>query len=300
MRFYDVGQGLAAMVDLPDGRHLLVDAGDVATRSGCGDVCERAHRHLLDRLDGDLHGAPLDLLWITHQHSDHMGGAPDVLGRFDVGLFVDNGRDDDKQEIVHLHEAARARGVRMRVVNPSSHDDPLALGGGDGALRVKAVVPKAWPEKCAHDANDCSIGLRIDYCQSSILFTGDAEADEEHAFAEGPITLLQVGHHGSDTSTSLGFLDKARPKYAVISAGHPGEGMNETYCHPRTVTVERLTERLGGPGQRALRAFDGKVSCKRATSEHWHDVPASDRLFATERDGDVVLATTGDGVFAPP
>jgi competence protein ComEC len=312
VRFYDVGQGLAAMVDLPDGRHLLVDAGDVATRSGCGDVCARAHSHLVDRLSADLHGAPLDLLWITHQHSDHMGGASDVLARFDVGLLVDNGRDDDKQEIVRLHDAARGRGVRMRVVNPSNHDAPLASslsispspspsrageGAGQSSVRVKAVVPKVWPPSCSHDANDCSIGLRVDYCGSSVLFTGDAEADEEHAFAEGPISLLQVGHHGSDTSSSLGFLDKAKPSYAVISAGHPGEGLNSTYCHPRSVTVERLTERLGGAGQKTIRAFDGKASCKKAKPEHWHDVPASDRLWATERDGDVVLATTGDGVF---
>jgi competence protein ComEC len=319
VRFYDVGQGLAAMVDLPDGRHVLVDAGDVATRSGCGDVCARAHTHLVERLSADLHGAPLDLLWITHQHSDHMGGASDVLARFDVGLLVDNGRDDDKQEIVRLHDAARARGVRMRIVNPSNHEAPLASSlprSGEGAaaaagaadtgataessVRVKAVVPKVWPPSCSHDANDCSIGLRIDYCGSSVLFTGDAEADEEHAFGvdgERPISLLQVGHHGSDTSSSIGFLDKARPSYAVISAGHPGDGLNATYCHPRSVTVERLTERLGGAGQKTIRAFDGKASCKKAKPEHWHDVPASDRLWATERDGDVVLSTTGDGVF---
>ena len=63
------------------------------------------------------------------------------------------------------------------------------------------------------------------------------------------------------------------------------------------MTVERLTERLGGPGEKTIRAFDGKTSCKKARPEHWHDVAASDRLWATERDGDVVLATTGDGVF---
>lgn len=295
VRFYDVGQGLAAMVELPDGRHLLVDAGDVSTRPGCGDVCERAHAHLVDRLSADLGGAPIDLLWITHQHSDHMGGASDLLARFDVSLFVDNGRDDQKQEIVRLHDALRARGVRMRVVNPSNHDAPLA---GSDTLRVKAVVPKVWPPSCSHDANDCSIGLRVDYCDSSVLFTGDAEADEEHAFAEGPVTLLQVGHHGSDSSSSIGFLDKARPKYAVISAGRPGEGLNATYCHPRASIVERLTERLGGAGQRPIRAFDGKVSCKKASASHWRDVPASDRLWSTARDGDVTLVTVGDGAFA--
>src|SRR5580704_12841373 len=57
--FYDVAQGLAVLIDLPDGHHVLVDTGDAAGRSGCGDVCGVAERHLLDRLRVDLAGAPI-------------------------------------------------------------------------------------------------------------------------------------------------------------------------------------------------------------------------------------------------
>jgi competence protein ComEC len=53
---------------------------------------------LLDKLRTDLHGAPIDLLWITHKHSDHIGGAPEVLSTFTVGAYVDNGRDARKSE----------------------------------------------------------------------------------------------------------------------------------------------------------------------------------------------------------
>src|ERR1700723_2569866 len=84
IHFYDVGQALAALVDLPDGRHILVDAGDSPRRPGCGEPCVSADRHLLERLRSDLHDAPIDLLWITHQHSDHIGGAPEVLETFKV------------------------------------------------------------------------------------------------------------------------------------------------------------------------------------------------------------------------
>jgi hypothetical protein len=75
----------------------------------------------------------------------------------------------------------------------------------------------------------------------------------------------------------------------VISAGKPNEGTNRTYCHPRASTVKALTTALGGPGASTVKAFDAKVACKEATDAHWIDVPASDSLWATERDGDVVL-----------
>ncbi len=129
------------------------------------------------------------------------------------------------------------------------------------------------------------------------MFTGDAEHDEEAALdPHGRVTLLQVAHHGSETSTTPGFLARTHPSYAVISAGKPGEGMNAAYCHPRAIIVKRLTALTGGPGTKTLRAFDGD-GCKGSQPSDWVDVPVSDRLWATERDADVVLATTGDGTF---
>ena len=67
--------------------------------------------------------------------------------------------------------------------------------------------------------------------------------------------------------------------------------------HPRASTVQSLTQVLGGPGAKPINAFDAKVSCKQGTEANWIDVPASDHLWATQRDGDVVLSTTGDGTF---
>jgi competence protein ComEC len=148
------------------------------------------------------------------------------------------------------------------------------------------------------DANECSIGLRIDFCSSSILFIGDAEHDEEALLDPGgPVTLLQRAHHGSATSTTPGFLAKAKPSYAVLSAGKPDEGPNRDYCQPRAIVVRRLARVLGGRPSAPLRAFDGK-RCDRAIASDWSSVPTTDRLWATERDGDVVLSTTGDGTFA--
>jgi competence protein ComEC len=294
VHFYDVGQALAALVDLPDGRHVLVDTGDSPARAGCGDVCATKHTGLLEKLRADLHGAPIDLLWITHQHSDHIGGAPEILSAFKVGAYVDNGRDEKKAEVKNAHRAATAHGTAVKQADPEHATDALAA---TPELRITPVLPSTWPASCPHDANACSILLRIDYCGSSVLFTGDAEHDEEARLTMlAPVTLLQVGHHGSDTSTTPGFLARAKPRYAVISAGKPDEGLNADYCHPRALVVERLTKVLGGAGRQTVRAFDG-VRCANSRPTEWVDAPASDRLWATSRDGDVVLSTPGDGVF---
>jgi competence protein ComEC len=295
VHFYDVAQALAALVELPDGRHILVDTGDSADRAGCGQVCAAAHQHLVSKLTADLGGKAIDLMWITHQHSDHIGGALDILERFAVKAYVDNGRDLTVGEIKKVRDTAKARGVSITVVEPGRERIPLESGG---EVKITAIAPSSWLPTCKDDRNDCSILLRLDYCASSILFTGDAEKEEEALLdPRGPATLLQVGHHGSDTSSSAPFIAKVQPRYAVISAGKEAEGTNRTYCHPLASTVETLTRALGGAGGKPIHAFDAKVTCKKETKANWIDVPASDRLWATERDGDVVLTTTGDGHF---
>ena len=294
VHFYDVGQALAVLVELPDGRHVLVDTGDEPHRPGCGDACAASSAHLLSALRADLHGAPIDLLWLTHPHSDHIGGAPSVLEAFRVGQVVDDGRSPGKGEVRRARRAAEEHGVPVHVVQPGETVVPLA---SPGDVRLTAIVPPAWPPACASDPNECSIGLRIDDCRSSVLLVGDAEHEEEALLDPGgPVTLLQVAHHGSETSTSPAFLSKVKPRYAVISAGKPGEGMNRDYCHPRAIVVKRLSRVLGGEARRELVAFDGE-RCDRATPADWVRVDASERLWATERDGDVVLETRGDGVF---
>lgn len=294
VHFYDVGEALSALVALPDGRHVLVDAGDRGRRTGCGDLCETEHEHLIARLVADLRGAPIDLLWVTHQHADHVGGVPGVLDSIPVRIYVDNGREPNKPEVRSAHTAADRHGAARRIVDPEHTEVPIP---DSPDLKLTTVLPSAWPPSCAHDPNECSIGLRVDFCASSVLFTGDAEHEEEALLNPGgPVTLLQVAHHGSETSTTPAFLARVRPKYAVISAGKPGEGSNRTYCHPRRIVVQRLTRILGGPTTRSIEAFDGE-RCDRATPSDWISTPASDALWATPRDGDIVLTTRGDGSF---
>ena len=326
VHFYDAGQALSALVTLPDGRRWLVDAGESPTRTGCGGACEAWHEGVMAGLRRDLGGLRLDGLWITHQHSDHLGGAPDVLRTFGAALYVDNGvvsgthahtrAHDGAQSGAHdvaggVHDtvtnvarrAASESGARLRVVDPDHADTPIA---SSPSVTITPIVPIKWPARCPSDPNACSIALRIDYCESSILFTGDAPSDEESALdTRGEVTLLQVGHHGSDTSTSAAFVRRLAPRYAVIASGKPDEGTNKGYCHPRATTVRTLTAAMGGAGKGTVRSYDGKRcdaahadAAGTADGNGWIDVPSSDHLWATARDGDVELRTIGDGVFS--
>lgn len=283
VRYYDVGQASAALIDLPDGRAILVDAGD-------------QRGQLLGKLRADLGGRPLALLWITHPHADHLGVARDVLKKFTVRTYVDNGREvASGRSWWSLGPASAARreagrrGVHVETVSPKTPNVPL--GGNGTALRLSAVVPPEWPRSCVEgNANNCSIGLRIDYCDSSVLLLGDAETEEQRAFTEiRPATLLLVPHHGSDTSTSAKALEAFRPRYAVISGGDRNK-----YCTPTAGAVKRLNYIINSTSTSTMaaassRSADGTCS--------WTDVPRPDGLWSTAADGDVVLVTTGDGMF---
>jgi len=293
VKFYDVGQALSVLLSLPDGRRVLIDAGEQAMRC---DACEAWSEHLLSSLAADVPDKQLALFWITHQHSDHAGNAPEILNRFHVDAYVDNGTNLDSTLIARARSAVKQRGVRLRVVDPEHPDSPIPDAAG---VRLTPILPAQWPVDCEDRPNDCSIGLRVDYCNSSVLFTGDAEQDEEELLdPRGPVTLLQVGHHGSDTSSSTEFISRIKPKYAVISSGKGDEGTNLSYCHPRLSTVQQLDQILGGRRTGETKAFDAAVRCKDAEHRaHWRTVSTSERLWLTERDGDVELVTTGDGTF---
>jgi competence protein ComEC len=296
VHFFDAGQALSVLVTLPDGRRLLVDAGESPRRPCKG--CKAWHDRVMAGLKNDLGTGRLDALWITHQHSDHVGGAADVLTAFKVGAYFDNGLDLDKTTVIKSARAAvTSTGAQLVVVDPDHVDVPLKA---TDSVKFTPIIPKQWPSSCRLDPNACSIALRIDYCKSSVLFTGDAPTEEEELWdTHGEVTLLQVGHHGSDTSSGSALIAQTKPKYAVVSSGKPDEGTNDGYCHPRSITVENLTKAMGGAGTRTVRAFDGTIKCdkKQSAPAHWIEVPAADHIWSTARDGDVVLITKGDGAF---
>jgi len=91
------------------------------------------------------------------------------------------------------------------------------------------------------ETNNTSIVLKLSYGGASFLFTGDAEKESEEDIVESgadlKCTVLKVGHHGSNTSSSYRFIYEASPQVGIISCGK-----NNSYGHPNRETLDILED----------------------------------------------------------
>jgi competence protein ComEC len=241
----DVGQGDSLLVVAPDGRAMLVDAGgptgaaaNAENATGIGaqggfDIGEEVVSPYLwsRRL------RRLDVVALTHAHSDHMGGMPAVLRNFrprELWVAV----DPDSAPYQALLAEAQTLGIRVRHLRAG---DRVPWGGVD----ISVLAPAPGYANPGQPVNNDSLVMRMQFGSSAALLEGDAEAPSEYAMAAaslngsgpavGPDTLLKVGHHGSRTSTTPEFLALVSPQDAIISVGR-----NNTFGHPRPEIVARL------------------------------------------------------------
>ena len=226
----DVGQGDSLLLITPEGKTLLVDGG------GFGGGPRQAAQ---DFDIGEEVVSPalwargirrLDVVALSHAHSDHMGGLPAVLDNFHPAeMWVGNNPRIEAYNA--LLDEAGALHVRVRALHAG---DALALG----SARVQVLAPAIGYRPGAEPANDDSMVLHVAYGRSSVLLEGDAEAPvEESMMAEQGLesTLLKVGHHGSITSTRPAFLARVAPRWAIISCG-----LRNRYGHPRPEVLAEL------------------------------------------------------------
>jgi len=226
----DVGQGDSILLITPDGKTLLVDGGgfgggprqtpqdfDIGEEVVSPALWSRGIRKL-------------DVVALSHAHSDHMGGLPAVLRNFHPDeLWVGNNPPVPSYKAL-LDEAARL-GARVKSLRAS---DVLAIG----STQVQVLAPLKDYRPGDEPANNDSLVLHVTYGGSSVLLEGDAEQPIEQAMlAEQGLqsTLLKVGHHGSITSTTPDFLARVKPQWAVISCG-----LRNRYGHPREEVLEEL------------------------------------------------------------
>jgi competence protein ComEC len=209
--FFDVGQGDAALLALPNGRHVLVDAGlrNPYTDQGSRTILPHLRFAGIDRLDAVV---------ITHPHADHLGGLPTLLREIDVAQVVHSGHNYSSELYAETRGLVEARGVRSRIV---AAGDTLAL---DPSVHLQVLGPVAAPHP-DDEANHGSVVLRVTYGDTSFLLTGDAEAAAEADLTTYYGELLasdavKVGHHGSRTSSTPAFVERVAGEgtvYAVVS-----------------------------------------------------------------------------------
>ncbi len=205
--FLDVGQGDAALLSLPNGRHVLVDAGPRTPYSDAGERAVLPHlRHLgIDRLDAVV---------VTHPHADHLGGVPALMNAGVVHRVIHNGDNYASELHAETEGLAEARGVRLQQV---AAGDTLTL---DPSVRIHVL--HAGDDS---NTNDGSVVLRVTYGETAFLLTGDAEAAAEAAMVARYGDLLRadvvkVPHHGSTTSSTPAFVEavtEGETRFAVVS-----------------------------------------------------------------------------------
>ncbi len=214
VHFIDVDQGDSAFIELPDGKCMLIDAGE---RDYAGRVIS-----LIDCLGY----SKIDYVIGTHPHSDHIGGMQRVIENFAIGEIYMPEAISDTSTFINLLEAMDNLGLSINVAKAGVD---IPLGNGANARFVA-------PVKIVDDLNNCSAVLRLTFGSRAFLFTGDAETLEEETVTDNiDCDVLKVGHHGSYTSSSDAFLKKASPEIAVISCGKGNE-----YGHPHDAALNRL------------------------------------------------------------
>lgn len=217
VHYIDVGQGDCSLI-LCDGRAMLIDGGE-ASESSKVYAYLRAHnvKHL-------------DYIVASHAHSDHIGGLSGALNYATVDIALCPVTEYDSKSFESFEKYLNAQSVNITV---PCVGDVYSLGS--------ATVQVLGPQKRYDEINDTSIVLKVTYGQTSFLFTGDAErvaeADILSAGYDLSSTVLKVGHHGSDTSTSYPFLREIMPDYAVIQVGE-----DNSYGHPTEDTLSRLRD----------------------------------------------------------
>ena len=232
----DVGQGDSLLVVGPEGRAMLVDAG--GPLGGPFGNAAGSHFDLGEEVVSPylwsrrIRG--LDVVALTHEHSDHMGGMPAILRSFRPReLWV--GVDVPSPAYAALLEEAASLGI---VVRRFRAGDGFAWDG----VRVAVLAPEVGYRSQAAPSNNDSLVMRFEYGKASVLMEGDAEKPEEAGMlAHGrmePVTLLKVGHHGSATSSTEAFVAAAAPRDAIVSVGR-----NNTFGHPRREVIERFAKR---------------------------------------------------------
>lgn len=233
----DVGQGSAALVEMPRGRCMLIDGGGFSDNSAF-DVGARIVAPYLRRRKIRT----VDTLLLSHPNSDHLNGLLYIAENFRIGRLWSNGQPADTRGYRRLLDIV----ARRQIPHPVYGDVPRCRRSH--GLTVELLHPPAdfldgVGTGRSADLNNNSVVVKLAFGSTSVLFPGDIEAEAEAELIAAAGKRLQsdvlvVPHHGSATSSTDGWVDAVAPKLAVISAR---ERYRRKIPHPDV--LQRYTER---------------------------------------------------------
>jgi competence protein ComEC len=229
VHFINVGQSVSTLVVGPSGETMLIDTGDF-TDDG---------RYVLEYLQ-DRKIDHIDHLVVSHNDADHIGGNAAVIEYYEtqadgIGTVYDPG-------------IAAATDTYDRYLDAiERHEVPLELTREGDEIRFANVTTRVLgptaPYLANRERNENSLVLALTFGQTSFMFPGDAEDDQEAYLVDRygsalQSTVLKAGHHGSKSSSSEAFLDAVDPQTVVISSSY-----DSRYGHPHEAVLDRLADR---------------------------------------------------------
>ncbi|MDE6220145.1 MAG: MBL fold metallo-hydrolase [Lachnospiraceae bacterium] len=257
VHFIDVGQGDCTLITC-DGHSMLIDAGDYSKGTAIQNYLQKQNVK------------KLDYLILTHPDSDHIGGAPVIITKFEIDkVFVSNFEKDNKtyQKLIQALD-----NKRLKYTTPN-----VGAQYSLGTANITILAPNGK----YGNPNDASIALMIQNGENKFLFTGDAGEDAEQDILDNGIELsadvYKAGHHGSRTSTSQKFFEAVNPSYAVISCGE-----DNSYGHPHAETLN--TFRMNGVNVYRTDE-DGTIIATSDGKKITFNVPASETWKSGEPNG---------------
>ena len=233
VNYIDVGQGDSIFIQLPNKETMLIDAGEAYEVDNVINYLNNLGIKKIDYVVG------------THPHTDHIGGLEEVINTFDVGAIYMPKVSSNSKTFEDLLTTISNKGLKVK----TAKSGVVVLS--EDNLKLEFIAPNSDNYS---NLNNYSAVLKLTYLDNTFLFMGDAETlSEDEITSDVDADVIKVGHHGSDSSSSVEFVKKVSPEYAIIMVG---EG--NSYNHP----YQSIIDRYESVGAKVLRTdLDGNIVC---------------------------------------
>lgn len=228
--FLDVGQGDAVLISQGN-TQVLIDGGP-------------SPQVLMERLAGKIpfFDRDIELVILTHPHSDHINGLLEVLSRYNVGQIVHPGVGDGLEGYESQAYQRWLEVIENRQIPVTEAREGMSFSLGEAVFNILNPGPEFYRNTVSDIDNSCVV-IELETGDFNFLLTGDlmwqGELEMVMERKLNPVNILKVAHHGSSTSSSREFLSVARPDMGIICVGENNFG------HPDDKVIERISTYSG-------------------------------------------------------
>jgi competence protein ComEC len=217
IHYIDVGQGDAILLQI-NNKNLLIDSGPESSS-------EKVTRYLKEQRVKQL-----DVVLATHPHEDHIGSMDSIINSYKILEFYAPKKTASSKCFESMIKALKNKGLKINIAKAG-----IALNLGNNiSADILSPITTNYDE-----TNNYSAVLKVTYGSTKFLFMGDGETLVENELIASKqdlsANIIKLGHHGSKSSSSLTFLNKVSPSYAIISCGKGND-----YGHPHKETLSNL------------------------------------------------------------